>query len=73
MSLTFSTSRTQREVIQAQGHRGSNQKSTGVFSDMSLLMRRRERVLNPATERPARPFPAAARQGRMAGSVLSAY
>jgi hypothetical protein len=41
MSRTFSTSRTQREVIQAQGHSGSNQKSTGVFaelvSDMRLL------------------------------------
>ncbi|GGV12356.1 hypothetical protein GCM10010293_03140 [Streptomyces griseoflavus] len=40
MSRTFSTSRTQREVIQAQGHSGSNQKSTGVagdLSDMSLL------------------------------------
>lgn len=33
MSRTFSTSRTQREVIQAQGHSGSNQKSTGVLSE----------------------------------------
>ncbi|CAM5254012.1 hypothetical protein STENM327S_06714 [Streptomyces tendae] len=73
MSLTFSTSRTQREVIQAQGHGGSNQKSTGVFSDMSLLMRRRDRAFLRATGFPAHPFPAAGRQGRMAGSVLSAY
>ncbi|GAA5009114.1 hypothetical protein GCM10023257_64690 [Streptomyces hyderabadensis] len=73
MSLTFSTSRTQREVIQAQGHRGSNQKSTGVFSDMSLLMRLRDGSFVGATGRPVHPFPAAVRQGRMAGSVLSAY
>ncbi|GAB2821252.1 hypothetical protein GCM10027073_60310 [Streptomyces chlorus] len=42
MSRTFSTSSTQREVIQAQGHSGSNQKSTGVALDvggMSLLGR----------------------------------
>ncbi|BFO21554.1 hypothetical protein SHKM778_79420 [Streptomyces sp. KM77-8] len=70
MSRTFSTSRTQREVIQAQGHSGSNQKSTGVagvVSDMSLL--KREVCLR---EQPGRssPFPAAPRQGRMAGSIL---
>lgn len=44
-SRTFSTSSIQREVIQAQGQSGSNQKSAGtlpaavLFSGMSLLMR----------------------------------
>ena len=33
MSRTFSTSSTHREVIQAQGHSGSNQKSTGVLPE----------------------------------------
>ncbi|BBC36343.1 hypothetical protein SGFS_076370 [Streptomyces graminofaciens] len=48
MSRTFSTSSTHREVIQAQGHSGSNQKSTGVLpevcSDMVLLERQRGRA-----------------------------
>ena len=67
MSLTFSTYSTQREVIQAQGHSGSNQKSTGVLSDMSLLSRKpflgQRRYALPS-------FPAAPRQVHVAGSVL---
>jgi hypothetical protein len=34
MPRTFSTSRTHREAIHAQGHSGSNQKSTGVLADV---------------------------------------
>ncbi|GGQ64238.1 hypothetical protein GCM10010261_03260 [Streptomyces pilosus] len=54
MSRTFSTSSTQREVIQAQGHSGSNQKSTGVAEDlsgMSLLVK----AASPGDNAAARP------------------
>jgi hypothetical protein len=37
MSRTFSTSKIQREVIQAHGHSGSNQKSATDFSGMGVL------------------------------------
>ncbi|CAM5298464.1 hypothetical protein SCYAM73S_01093 [Streptomyces cyaneofuscatus] len=55
MSRTFSTSRIQREVIQAHGQSGSNQKSAGVlpfagvFWDISLLGYRRLFILWAAT------------------------
>lgn len=67
MSLTFSTSSTQREVIHAQGHSGSNQKSTGVLSDMSLLMRK---LFPPGTPVLAPVIPGPWRQGHVAGSML---
>ncbi|GAA1509208.1 hypothetical protein GCM10009677_47610 [Sphaerisporangium rubeum] len=38
ISRTFWTSWIQRDVIQAHGHSGSNQKSTGVLSVMALML-----------------------------------
>ncbi len=54
MSRTFSTSSTQREVIQAQGHSGSNQKSTGVLVEAVLGMVLLENSLPAATPEAAR-------------------
>ena len=76
MSRTFSTSSIQREVIQAQGQSGSNQKSTGVlpvtvaFSDMSLLKRRSHLCARTPPTGPAIPaLPGPARH--MGGSDCS--
>src|SRR5437879_11214497 len=60
MGLSFSTSWIQRELIQAHGQSGSNQKSTGVrvsCGNVSLL--KHEQSLEPSTMRRPRQFPTA--------------